>query len=201
MKLKNILRGLAVAIAMATMISAPVTMADDTESATVIVTDGGTFAATFCNAVTLGETVAPTAGTAGTATGSFAICYQDTESNRANFNIQVVASNFTSGPNTIAASNLKVTKAYNVIQTQWGLSIGNIGYFANNAYVAQNPAGAAWTSNNALDTAKTVNFGYAGRGTIASQGTLDIELNLPAGTASGTYVSTLTLTVIPGTQP
>ncbi|MGN6031361.1 MAG: hypothetical protein ACTHQE_06820, partial [Thermomicrobiales bacterium] len=58
-----------------------------------------------------------------------------------------------------------------------------------------------WTANQSLETARLVEFGYSGIGTIESTGKFDVSLDVPNTTEAGAYKATLTLTVIVGSQP
>jgi hypothetical protein len=213
MNVKKTLAGFIAGFALIGSLATPVAIASEiggqeVTTATVAISNGGVFNATFCNSVSMTETTAPMANAPGAAIGSLNLCYTDTKSQRPAFDATLVSSDFTLSTNvnkTIPASNLKVLKTYNVLQTQWDsgfpLDIGDIGYFVNGGYLAQSSAGATWTANNTLESAKTVNFGYSGVGTVASIGGMDLGLNIPAGTTPGTYVSQLTLSIIVGSQP
>lgn len=215
MNIKKSVAGLVAGFALIGSIAAPAAMASDiggstTADATVTIVDSGVFDVHFCGDLTFeaSRTTSPSPAAAGYAQGVLSICYTDTKLQRSNFNVNLHTSPFTSGSNTIAANNLFVVWTYNVVQQLWDgapavqhhFDVGDIGYFADNHYVGQNNAGQGWVTNNHLDTDKTVNFGYAGVGTMMSQGDMEIGLTIPNGTQAGTYTSTLTLTVVAGTQ-
>jgi hypothetical protein len=209
---KSIFTGIA-AVGLMASLAAPVAMAQTAgnaggTTATVTVLGGGTFSVAFCSAVTLTVNTPPTAGTEGSASGAFGICYVDTKSDRTNFDVDLSATDFTgTGANddTIPASEFDVTYTANVQNGQWssgvGYLIGDIGHFVNDAYPSSQ-AGAAWMFNNDLAGAgRTVNFGYQGEGTIWSVSDISVGLTIPSSTDNDTYTSELTLTVIvPGTQ-
>lgn len=173
----------------------------------VTVTDGGIFDAYFCDSsgpltqTSLTQTTAPTVNAAGAADGTLIICYTDTKIARPSFDVDVTALNFINGPNSIPSSGFTVEYTYNVLQLSFGAGVGDIGYFVNDAYVAQNPAGQGWTANQNLDVGRTVNFGFSGQGTIASGGVFDVGLVIPAATPPGTYTSDVTLSILVGSQP
>jgi hypothetical protein len=58
-----------------------------------------------------------------------------------------------------------------------------------------------WTTNNTFDDQILLQFGYTGVGTGRSIGVFDVSLVLPTATQGGTYGSTLTLSIVAGTQP
>jgi hypothetical protein len=214
MNLKKSLAGLAAGFALVGTLAAPAAMASDIggsaiTTASVSIVDNGVFDVHFCGALALNTATQPTAGTAGYAQGGLSICYTDTKLQRPAFDVTLGSDQLSSGSNHIAASNLIVVWTYNVQQQQWDgapavahrFDVGDIGYFVDDHYVAQNNAGQGWTTNNTLDTNPTVNFGYHGVGTISSTGAMEIGLNIPSGTQAGTYSSQLTLSVVTGTQP
>jgi hypothetical protein len=177
----------------------------------VTITETGVFDAYFCqvygtasSGIDLTLNQAPTLGAPGLATGSLFICYTDTLAYRPSFDAQINAGAFTGGPSIIPLSGFKIDRTYNVIQQYWGSNpdYGDIGSFVNNAYQSQaDPWPKAWTTNNTLDTTRTVQFGYSGIGTATSYGQFDVSLVLPIGTQGGQYTSTLTLSIVAGTQP
>ena len=185
---------------------------DNTTGVQVQVTDSGVFNALFCTPAGAASTLKvlttdsnPTASAAGSASGQLAICYQDTKTYRPSFDTTISAGAFTGGPSTIPLSGFKIVNVYNVLQIQSGSTpdIGDIGQFVNEAYVGQGPPWPkAWTSpGNTLDSARKLQFGYAGIGTVGSLGAFDVSLVLPQGTQGGTYTSVMTLSIGLGSQP
>ncbi len=153
----------------------------------------------------------------GAAAGNFIVYYTDSLANRPNFNVTLTASDFThttvSGA-SIDNAGFTIAGAYNVRQDQCGgperpvssgcnniHQIGDIGYFVNNTGGHSQAAFTPWTALNTLDSARTIQFGYEGVGTITSDGRIDVALDVPANTVAGIYQSSLTLSVIAGTQP
>jgi hypothetical protein len=216
MNLKKSFMGAVAGLALIGSLAAPMASAQPAESnsgnnqttATVTITDTGIFDVYFGNAsVSLGTVPMNNTSTTTYAPGSLVIAYTDTKAYRPNFNIKMNATAFTNTTNsalTIPASNFRITATYNVGQTLYGnspIDYGDIGYFVNNAYPSGQAAVSPWTANNTLDTNPTVHFGYAGVGTTSSGGQVDVSLQIPTGTQAGTYTSTMTLTVIAGTQP
>jgi hypothetical protein len=186
--------------------------ASDTVYVTVNIEASGTFNAAFCAAdaypLTIGTT--PTTWSAGTATGTIGICYEDTISFRNGFTATVGTTDFTStnAPiNTpIPAANLKVTGTANVAQGHWSsdshnhpIKLGDIGHYVNNVYPSSQ-ATAPWTSNQSFATPRTVNFGWSGPGVEWAQGWFGVELAIPELTSPGAYASVLTLTIVPAPE-
>lgn len=219
--------GLLGSIAAPAAMASPPSESDGSNNSVTVeveVVGGGGFDAFFCtpsgshanwtgtlqttNAMT--QDMAPTAGSDGHAAGALVICYDDTLTYRPNFDVQIASGAFTSGNAVVStpidASNFLITRTHNVAQNQWGwngaIDIGDIGSFGQNGYLAQNTLPTDWTNDSlrSLDQSRLVQFGYYGQGTIFSWGLIETELNIPAGTAPGTYASTVTLTIIPGTQ-
>ena len=150
----------------------------------------------------------PTANSAGNATGYFTVCYtNDTKSFREHFDATVSSTDFSDGAgHSIPASNFTVTQTNNVSQDQWtsqpsqaGLPrIGDIGFKADNGSIpAQSSGFSAWGPGKSLGGGgQTVQFGYAGRGTLNSHGIVNTALNIPSGTQAGTYTSDLTVSIV-----
>jgi hypothetical protein len=217
--------GLAMGLMLASSLMAPAALAQyngdsvDTgnqTSVSVTVTETGSFDALFCNSsggynasTSLSLTTAPTLTTPGLATGSLAICYNDPLAHRPSFDTYVSASAFGGGPTTIPLDGFKVDKTYNVIQQNCTCNgpvrYGDIGQYLNGAYVAQGSTGPGWpmqwSSNNTFDGSIKLQFGYSGVGTGQSAGAFDVSLVLPTATRGGQYASTLTLSIVAGTQP
>jgi hypothetical protein len=207
--------GLMASVAAPAALAAPpeASLSNNTTVAYVNVTTDGQFDVYFDVAnFSLGTVALNANNPVGTATGSMRINYIDTMADRPNFNVTVTAGNFdniNSGDpaHIIDAENFQVTHTYNVQQGYWdgnspgGVDVGDIGYFVDGAYTAQNPAGAAWTGSTNLGDGPTVQFGYAGSGTSWSYGDVDLKLNIPGNTVAGQYNSDVTLSVITGSQP
>lgn len=222
MKLKSKVLGVVAATAIGMSLMSPIAIAqyagddagDNTTSITVNVETPGVFNVYFSEGeFNLDDVTLTAEDPSGVAEGQLVIMYDDTKADRPAFDVTITSSRFSnnSAPNSgnpnmqISAEGFSVTKTYNVGQTQWGPTIGNIGFFVDNAYVANtgpNMSNGVWTpgGNNLRDGA-TVNFGYAGIGTILSGGAVDVALDVPNTTVGGAYTSTMTLTVIAGTQP
>jgi hypothetical protein len=224
MNLKKSLAGLFAGFALLGALAAPAALAQDAGTITVGVTDPGVFNAYFCvpndptgtHTTTYGLTQVqwPTAQANGKATGTLALCYQDTKSYRPSFDVKVAADNFRSSDASvytpITSVNFKITHTENVGQVQWDSMAGNtlgrigdIGYYLNEADPpgGQHATNGNWTTANTFDVARKVHFGYSGRGTVASGGAFDVELTIPTGTTAGTYVSNITLTITPSSMP
>lgn len=214
MTLKKSVFGAIAALALAASVAAPVATAQvggSTAGTSVVVNvaSPGVFNLTICGEpaqVNLTTTSQPQAGLQGEAEGTLTLCYTDTKSYRPNFNVTMQSTDFLDGTKVIPASGFTVEDTANVGQIQWssgvGRPLGDIGHFQNNIYpTAGQGTTTAWTSDNSLDVARTVHFGYNGEGTIASAGDIDVALEMPFGAQDGTYSSTLTVTVVtPGTQ-
>lgn len=150
-----------------------------------------------------------------------AVCYDDSKPARPQFRTYMISTNFTSGPDTILATNFKVTKTYNVGQSQWssgpgGPGIGDIGFngpLGLNVGPMGTPPGnwVDWTTANELSSWRYVQFGYAGKGTsdgtgtvgpwvsgwapLGSVGLVEVTLGVPVNTPAGYYTSTMTLEI------
>lgn len=218
MNLKKSFMGAVAGLALVGSIAAPIASAQPAESdysnnsttAYVNVHTGGAFDVYFSSSnLNFGDVVFDAQhNQAVTRDGAVVIAYVDTLVNRPSFNVQMQASDFVAGGPYFSSSNLKVTRVYNVQQGQWGGTpggpddIGDIGAFVNNGYVGQGgPWPKAWTAANELNVAKTVQFGYSGIGTVWANGQVDVSLSIPPTATAGNYTSTVTLTVIAGTQP
>ncbi|HWK79967.1 MAG TPA: hypothetical protein VNP95_04330 [Thermomicrobiales bacterium] len=215
MNLKKSLMGAVAGLALVGSVAAPIASAqpaedntgNNTTTAYVEVYSTGVFDVFFTGGIDLGDANFNASSSSQTLNGSLALGYTDTKVQRPSFDVTVQATDFYNLSNfyitPIPASGFTITKTYNVAQQQWGANpdIGDIGAFQNEDYVAQNSGPWPWTSDNQLNTARRVNFGYAGIGTISSQGNFDVSLVVPNTTQAGAYQSTLTLTVIAGSQP
>lgn len=200
---------------------------DDTDNnsttVTVDIASGGIFDAFFCTQTdpadpttvipsddaSLTVDTAPTSSVAGVATGAVGICYDDTKTYRPSFDTTISSLDFTSGLNTIPSSNFKITQTYGVGQVQCSnhpicgavAGTGDIGAYQNEDYVDQTTGPWPWTFDQSLNEDRLVQFGYSGIGTIFSGGRVDVSLDLPIGTHPGTYESTLSLSIVLGSQP
>lgn len=216
MNLKKSVFGTIAGLALVGTLAAPAVMAQavedgpksNTATASVTVTDNGIFDVYFYSGDFNLSGVTLNADTSvGTATGSFTIGYDDTKAFRPKFDVTVNASSFALTSNTshqIPSTGFTIERTYNVGQTHYGnspIDYGDIGYFVDEAYPSGQAASTQWTSNNTLDTARRVQFGYQGVGTTLSGGKVDVALKVPNTTVPGTYNSTLTLSVVAGTQP
>ena len=211
MKIRTSLAGLIAILTLAGALFGPMVKQASATPITVIVGDNGAFTVELCNEsddqLHLSVQTQPTASTDGYATGDIYICIHDDRSFRPSFEVDLHSSNLTSGPNTITADHFKLTYSDRVLQRQWAAKnppsttgIGDIGYFIDDAYVAQG-SGGPWTTNNSLETARTIMFGYSGRGTILSVGHVNFGLEIPAGTIPGSYASDLTVSVTTSLLP
>lgn len=222
MKLKKSIITAFAAVGLIASIAAPAAMAqtqleestsaNNSTTASVVVTSTGEFDVYFnVSSFDLSGATLSASSPEGAAAGSFTVFYTDSLADRPNFTVTLSASDFyLSGstlemPPTISNAGFTIDRTYSVRQDQSGSTpyeIGDIGYYVNDAYPADSPpnqaASTAWTANNALDTARTIHFGEPGVGTIASDGLIDVALDVPAGTSPGTYQSMLTLTVYGG---
>jgi hypothetical protein len=226
MNLKSKVLGVVAATAIGISLMAPVATAqyagdstgDNTTAITVNIETAGVFNVYFTQAsFALDEVTLNAANPSGVATGELVIEYEDTKADRPAFDVTLTSSRFSNNaaPNSgnanmqISAEGFSVTKTYTVAQTQWssgvGYSIGDIGYYVNNGYVANtgpNQSDGVWApGSNDLGYGATVQFGYSGIGTIASWGQVDVALEVPSTTVGGAYTSTMTLTVVAGSQP
>jgi hypothetical protein len=221
---KSLFTGLA-AVGLMASLAAPVAMAQPAETSTsnngisgyVTVNSTGSFDVYFGGAYfDLGTITLSAASPEGTATGGFTVWYTDTMPDRPSFDVQLTASTFTHttmGWNTIPNSGFAITSTANVEQGQFGgpssttagsspFEIGDIGHYQNGIYpTAGQGTTTAWTTNNTLDSTRTIQFGYSGVGTIWSSGDVGVALDVPANTVTGQYQSNLTLSVITGLQP
>lgn len=194
MKIRNVLFGIALTIAMAASIgmqpAAAVTQDDNngnnTLLASVTVNVSGVFDAYFCNPPgdtygSLGTVnLTSTSPLVTTQTGSLSICYDDTKPARPQFRTWVIANNFSNGTDTIPATGFKITKAFWVGQTQWssghGGGIGDIGAVSPTGSLNSPVVGTCpvchipWTTLNGLDNWKYVQYGWAGKGTADGTG-------------------------------
>lgn len=196
---------------------------DTSTTGTVTVNDGGTFDAFFCSATSLtaaGASFGPGSVTSsapsGALSGNLTICYTDSKLNRETYRTSVDATNFTSGTNSIAASNLKITRVDNPGQGKWGSGIGNVSALDPNGVSSSN--GADWEVNNAFGSGSLeVHVLWPGMGTASEYywtypdspydydvrssngawGEINMELVVPAGTQSGTYTNEFTITMTP----
>ena len=187
---------------------------NNSTTVSVTVVDNGVFDAFFCapslpitntSSASLTVQSLPTLTTAGSATGTLAICYNDTKQYRPSFDVFLQSTDFTGGPNPIAAINFTIEKSYNVGQQFYGnspIDYGDIGQYINDGFPpAQSSLPLPWTTNKTLDVARNSQFGYSGVGTGVSLGAFDVKLVLPVGTEGGTYQSTLSLTINLSAQP
>ena len=190
------------------------TTGNNSTSVSVTFFDNGVFDAYFCapslpitntSSASLSVQSPPTLTSAGYATGTLAICYNDTKLYRPSFDVYLQSTDFTSGPNSIAASNFTIETSYNVGQQFYGnapIDYGDIGEYINDGgIVAQSDLPEPWTFDNSLDVARLSQFGYSGVGTGVSLGAFDVKLVLPVGKPAGTYQSTLSLTINASDQP
>jgi hypothetical protein len=212
MSIKKSLAGLIAGFALLGSIAAPAALADTGDSTTgsVDVTAGGQLAVTFCTETAtspgdfvLQQDTAPSYYAPGHASGSLYLCYLDTKADRPHFEVEVSATAFASGSNSIAASNFMVTTVYNVVNEHYDSHgpIGEIGFMDNDHWPnSQNPNPRTWTANRDFSVPRSVNFGYAGIGTGTSCGQVGVELVIPATTAPGHYVSNLTVSIVPTTE-
>jgi hypothetical protein len=216
--------GLMVSIASPTL-AAPPTETDGSNNGTtssVEVSGGGEFDAYFCGDNNLTEQSAPTASSAGSATGTLTICYDDTLSYHDGFDTTIQATTpFTSvdalGDTPIPAALFKITMLHNVGQLHWSSDghslldaddpnyhpeVADPGYYDENGSVPnQNTPGfVAWSASNSLEQARTVQFSYNGTGSVAAGGEIDVALTIPQGTSPGNYTTNLTLTIVAGGQ-
>lgn len=236
---KSLVTGIA-AIGLFASVAAPVVTAqgppadgnggNNTATARVDVADNGVFDVYFATTdINFGNTNINAGGLEVDLPGSFTIGYTDTKANRPNFDVTVIAADFTDGgSNSIDASNLTIESTANVIQTFYGgpgrcdtpvnsgnldpakvaagcnptVDVGDIGYFQNAGYIGQSPAGTTWlTKTYDLSEALKVHFGRAGAGTGTSTGVVGVNLHIPSTTVPAFYTSTLTVNVVAGTQP
>lgn len=216
MNLKKSLTGAIAGLALVGSIAAPIASAqyagDDTSNNTTTVSltvaNDGVFDVYFyLGDISLGTATFNSASSTQTLNGAMGLGYTDTKAARPSFDVLIQSTDFLNEANNattpIPSSGFKITKTYNVLQGQWGSDpdIGDIGAFKDELYVAQSGGPWSWTTNNTLNGNRRVNFGYAGIGTNWSIGYFDVSLDVPNTTASGDYQSTMTLTVIAGSQP
>lgn len=185
----------------------PAAIAADSADVVVEVSDGGVFEPYFCDisyaavqSQTMNPSESPTATEDGLAVEAFNICYTDTVSYRPGFDAQLSATDFLMSGNPsvfIANENLRIIAFYGVLQTQSGAGIGDIGLYNNGNDTLPQPPFIILTTNNDLGQTRTVQFGWNGKGTIQAMAGVNTELDIPAGTANGTYTSELTLSIIP----
>lgn len=120
-------------------------------------------------------------------TGTMTLTADDSTGSDLGWNVTVQASDFTSGGDTIAASNFAITTANAPSAT------------AGQAVDATNgPKVPATNATGTLDLAREVieaNAGF-GKGTYTQD--LDVSLTIPGQTLAGTYISTLTVTISSG---
>lgn len=209
MNLRKLVAPVALSVGLFGSILAPVALANPVDQIDVIVnvTGGGTFDVSFCaesgathvdllpgDAYALTQQTAPTAATAGLATGELTVCYTDTKNDREAFDLQLSSGNFvldTDASKTIAASNFQIKQTDAVVMTQSSTTVTGVGDITATAGTGP------WLANNTLDTARTIHSGAAGIGTDSSYGDVQVDLIIPSGSIAGDYTAEVTITVIP----
>lgn len=228
MNLKKSLMGTVAGLALVGSLAAPVVAGDinddttnNTAPVTVYVGTTGAFDASFSGGISFSDANFQ-AGQSNTVklTGDFNIHYLDTYVDRPSFDLYVRSTAFVNqdGAGSIPASAFTIVGVENVRQDQWGGvtgpldpkgpnadghgDIGDIGQFVNDAYVDQSTLPQPWTPEAySFSDWRKLQFGYAGVGTITSDALVHTQLAVPPTTPTGHYLSTLTLTVVAGTQP
>lgn len=232
MTFRNVLFAIALTFAMIASVglqpAAAVTQDDNTGNNTltagVTVNVGGVFDAFFCQPPgdsfgDLGTVNLNSQSPAMTVQqGSMTICYEDTKPDRSEFRTWVIAGNFTSGANSIVASNFKVTRTWWVAQTQWGPVVGDIGMVNSAGVLNGSDTGtcpicyATWSTGNTLDAWRYVQYGWDGKGTadgtgdfpsvwasgnpnLGAFGVIEVSLDVPVDTPAGSYTSTVTVEI------
>lgn len=178
--MRRLILGLAAALMLGSL--ATTAFAADSVSQTV---NAGTLSASFADA---SMTAATYSHSDQTTTGTLSLTVDDSRGAGTGWNVTVQASAFTSGANSIAASNFSLTGA-NAPTATAGQAVD-----ATNGPMVP----AATTFPATLDAARKViqaNSGY-GQGTYSQ--TMDVSLTVPGQTKAGTYTSTLTVTSTDG---
>jgi hypothetical protein len=198
---------------------------NNSATATVGVLVDGTFDVYFAPGTTIdmGTKTLNSQNPQATATGQLLVNYTDTMQQRPAFTVSLSAGDFQrwAGDTGISASGFRVTHTGNVAQYQWDNhnindvdhgdstvvpvvgDIGDIGFMVNGVNPGNQNANLnnVWNDTTNLSGLGTpIQFGYAGIGTVWSNGAVDVDLEIPNGTAQGNYSSTLTLSVT-FTQP
>lgn len=172
------------------------------ETGTVEIIDEGVFFVQIANAVEFSDVTVNANTPSGAASATVYIAYLDTQAYRPAFRTYLRSSDFVSGSNTIAASNLKPTTIYNPGQGQWdavaGFNVGDIGGYNGSERVTRDSK--PWVGGS-LATPQYVGFGYNGVGTIQTVAPIDLQLSVPAGSVPGEYEAELTVEVTLGIQP